>query len=48
MSILQEKQPKIGHVLQAIIELEKHPAVLAYIALKKSLEDRPWPQREST
>lgn len=45
MAILKEKQPNISWVLQAVRELEKLPEVQAYIALQKSLEDRPWPSQ---
>lgn len=46
MSILQQTQPNVHDVLRAIRELEKLPEVQAYIALMKSLEDRPWPQKD--
>jgi hypothetical protein len=44
MAILQQTQPNVHEVLKAIRELEKHPAVAAYIALLNSLkEPEPWP-----
>lgn len=45
MAIMQQTQPNVHDVLRAISELEKHPAVQAYIALQRSLEDRPWPSQ---
>jgi len=36
----KQTEPNIHCVLQAIRELEKHPAVQAYLALQRSLESR--------